>query len=275
MLATDFWSAKKGRDALEIAWDIEPSAKISTTGMREQYADLAKTPGLPAKKEGDVDVALARAFKQLSAEYEVPYLAHATMEPLNSTVDLKRDSCEIWTGTKSQTADRNAAAAVAGLKPEQVKVHTMYLGGGFGWRASSANDFVKEAVHVAKAAKAPIKVIWTREDDMRGGFYRPMWYDRIAAGLDEKGNPIAWKHTIVGQSIITGTAFEGAMVKDGSVEQSNFHNYPLLRFGEMPEVEVCTHGNLQNHRQPAPQSAGENHHTYMEGQTRPSQPLPL
>jgi isoquinoline 1-oxidoreductase beta subunit len=183
--------------------------------MREQYADLAKTPGITAKKEGDADSALAKAAKKLSAEYEVPYLAHATMEPMNCTVDLKKNSCEIWTGTQFQTADRAAAAEVAGLKPEQVQIHTMYLGGGFGRRANPANDFVKEAVHVAKAAKAPVKVIWTREDDTQGGYYRPMWYDRIAAGLDEKGYPVAWKHTIVGQSIIAGTPFESMMVKDG------------------------------------------------------------
>jgi isoquinoline 1-oxidoreductase beta subunit len=220
VVAKDFWSAKKGRDALEIAWDEGPLAALSTAGMREQYAEFAKTPGLAAKKEGDVDSALAKAVEKLSAEYEVPYLAHATMEPLNCTVDLKRNSCEIWTGTQFQTADRKAAAEVAGLKPEQVKVHTMYLGGGFGRRANPANDFVKEAVHVAKAAKAPVKVIWTREDDTRGGYYRPMWYDRIAAGLDETGGPIAWKHTIVGQSIIAGTPFESAMVKNGIDEAS-------------------------------------------------------
>lgn len=215
VIAKDFWSAKQGRDALEIAWDEGPLAALSTAGIRGQYADLAKKPGLAAKKEGDVDAAMAKSVKQLNAEYEVPYLAHATMEPMNCTVDLKRNSCELWTGTQFQTSDRNAAAAVAGLKPEQVTVHTMYLGGGFGRRANPANDFVKEAVHVAKAAKAPVKVIWTREDDTQGGYYRPMWYDRIAAGLDEKGNPVAWKHTIVGQSILAGTPFESMMVKNG------------------------------------------------------------
>ncbi len=215
VIAKDFWSAKKGRDALEISWDEGPLAALSTAGMRGQYAGLAKTPGLAAKKEGDADAAMAKAAKQLSAEYEVPYLAHATMEPLNCTVHLRPDGCDVWTGTQFQTADRNAAAEVAGLKPEQVQIHTMFLGGGFGRRANPANDFVKEAVHVAKAAKAPVKVIWTREDDTRGGYYRPMWYDRIAAGLDEKGSPVAWKHTIVGQSIIAGTPFESAMVKNG------------------------------------------------------------
>jgi len=215
VIAKDFWSANKGRELLEIAWDEGPLATLSTPGMRQQYADLAATAGLAAKKEGDADSALEKAAQQISAEYEVPYLAHATMESLNCTVDLKKDSCDIWTGTQMQTLDRKAAADVAGLKPEQVRIHTMYLGGGFGRRANPANDFVKEAVHVAMAAKAPVKVIWTREDDTRGGYYRPMWYDRMTAGLDEQGNPVGWKHTLVGQSILVGTPFEQSMVKDG------------------------------------------------------------
>jgi isoquinoline 1-oxidoreductase beta subunit len=117
VIAKDFWSAKKGRDALEIAWDEGPLAALSTAGLRETYADLAKTPGLIAAKEGDAEAAMAKAAKLLSAEYEVPYLAHATMEPMNCTVDLRKNSCEIWTGTQFQTVDRNAAAAIAGLKP--------------------------------------------------------------------------------------------------------------------------------------------------------------
>ncbi len=239
VIAKDFWSAKKGRDELEIMWDEGPNSKLSTAGMRGQFVDLAKTPGLAAKREGDVDAAMTKAVKQLSAEYEVPYLAHATMEPMNCTVDLKKNSCEIWTGTQFQTMDRNAAAEVAGLKPEQVKVHTMYLGGGFGRRANPANDFVKEAVHVAKAAKAPVKVIWTREDDTQGGYYRPMWYDRIAAGLDEKGNPVAWKHTIVGQSILAGTSFESMMVKNG-IDQVSVEGAADLPYA-VPNILVDLH----------------------------------
>jgi len=215
VLATGFWPAKKGRDSLEIVWDEGPNAKLSTEGMREQYAKLAQTPGALARKEGDALQGLPRAVKQLTAEYEVPYLAHATMEPLNCVVDLRADTCEIWTGTQFQTADRNAAAQAAGLEPEKVKIHTTLLGGGFGRRANPQSDFVVQAVHVAKAAKAPVKVIWTREDDMKGGWYRPMWYDRIAAGLDANGNIVAWHHTIVGQSIITGSPFEEAMLKEG------------------------------------------------------------
>lgn len=215
VIAKDFWSAKKGRDALEIAWDEGPLASLSTAGLRESYADLAKTPGLVAARVGDAEAAMAKAGRKMSAEYDVPYLAHATMEPMNCTVDLRKNSCEIWTGTQFQTVDQNAAAAISGLKPEQVKIHTMFLGGGFGRRANPLSDFVSEAVHVAKAAKAPVKVVWTREDDTRGGYYRPMWYDEISAGLDEQGMPVAWKHTIVGQSILAGTPFEKMMVKDG------------------------------------------------------------
>jgi len=126
------------------------------------------------------------------------------MEPLNCAVDLRADGCEIWTGTQFQTVDRMAAAATAGLKPEQVRIHTTLLGGGFGRRANPASDFVVEAVQVAKAAKVPVKVVWTREDDLRGGWYRPMWYDRMVGGVDAGGNPVAWTHTIVGQSIMQG-----------------------------------------------------------------------
>lgn len=219
--ATGFWPASKGRDALQLEWDEGPNAGLSTDALRDQFRALARTPGSVAKTAGDPAAALAGAAKTLEAEYEVPYLAHATMEPLNCVVDLRPDSCEIWTGTQFQTMDRAAAAEVAGLKPEQVRIHTPLLGGGFGRRATPVSDFVREAVFVAKAVKAPVKVMWTREDDIRGGYYRPMWLDRIAAGLDPGGNPVAWTHTIVGQSIMAGTPFEGFIrngIDDSSVE---------------------------------------------------------
>ena len=213
--ATGFWAASKGREALGVEWNLGEGARVSTAGLREQYAALARTPGLVAKNEGDAAGALASAAKTLEAEYEVPFLAHAMMEPLNCVVDLRADRCEIWTGTQFQTSDRDAAAGVAGLRPEQVQIHTTLLGGGFGRRATPSNDFVREAVEAAKAVKAPVKVIWTREDDIRGGYYRPMWRDRIAAGVDPSGSPVAWSHTIVGQSILAGTPFEKSLVKDG------------------------------------------------------------
>jgi isoquinoline 1-oxidoreductase beta subunit len=161
------------------------------------------------------------------------------MEPMNCVVDLRSNSCEIWTGTQFQTGDRAAAAMIAGLKPEQVNVHTTFLGGGFGRRANPANDFVAEAVHIAKALKAPVKVVWTREDDMHGGYYRPMWYDKMVGGVDAAGNPIAWTHTIMGQSIIAGTPFEGFLVKDG-IDGTSVEGAADLLYG-IPNLQVDLH----------------------------------
>ncbi|KAF0216935.1 MAG: isoquinoline 1-oxidoreductase beta [Geobacteraceae bacterium] len=239
VVATGFWPALKGREALEVVWDEGEGAGLSTAGMREEYANLAKTAGAVARKDGDPDGALAQAAKRISAEYEVPYLAHATMEPLNCFVDLRGDRCEIRTGTQFQTSDRNAAARVAGLKPEQVNIHTTYLGGGFGRRANPQSDFVAEAVQVAKGVNKPVKVVWTREDDMKGGFYRPMWYDRISAGLDGSGNLVAWRHTIVGQSIIAGTPFESVMVK-GGIDDASVEGAQNIPYA-IPNVLVDLH----------------------------------
>ncbi len=215
VIATGFWPAKLGREKLDITWDDGPGQDLSSAAMREEYAKTSRSPGIVARKVGDPASALAGAAKKITAEYEVPYLAHAMMEPLNTVVDLHDDHCEIWTGTQFETMDRLAAAKVAGLKPEQVKLNTTLLGGGFGRRANPACDFVSEAVAVAKAAQAPVKVVWTREDDIHGGWYRPMWYDHFEAGLDAQGHPVAWTHTIVGQSIMTGTMFEAFGIKNG------------------------------------------------------------
>ena len=162
------------------------------------------------------------------------------MEPLNCVVDLRADSCEIWTGTQFETADRNAAAKAAGLKPEQVKIHRTLLGGGFGRRANPQSDFVVQAVHVAKASKNPVKVIWTREDDMKGGWYRPMWYDRIDGGLDADGNIVGWHQTIVGQSIIAGTPFEGAMVSADGVDETSVEGAREIPY-DIPNILVDLH----------------------------------
>src|SRR6266852_2387143 len=215
VVAEHFWAAKLGRDALEIDWDLGPAAGLDTDKMRGEFRGLSRSPGAKAAAAGDVEAAMKTASSKLEAEYEVPYLAHATMEPLNCTVKLTGDRCEIWTGTQMQTVDQAAAAKIAGLDPKQVTIHTTFLGGGFGRRANPASDFVTEAVHVAKAAGMPVKVVWTREDDMRGGYYRPMWLHQLSVGLDSKGLPVAWRQTIVGQSLVEGTPFGPLMIKNG------------------------------------------------------------
>jgi isoquinoline 1-oxidoreductase subunit beta len=215
VIADGFWAAKKGRDALQLDWDESSMSDFSSAAQREQYAVLAKEKGLVARNDGDAATALTGATKRFQGIYEVPYLSHCMMEPLNCVVDLRPDSCMIYTGTQFQTGDRAAAAKIAGLPPEKVQIKTTFLGGGFGRRANPASDFVGEAVYVAKAAGAPVKIIWTREDDLHGGYYRPAYYHSLAGAIDSNGHPFAWHHHIVGQSIVAGTFFESAMTKNG------------------------------------------------------------
>jgi isoquinoline 1-oxidoreductase beta subunit len=218
VIADGYWPAKQGRDALEIEWDTAGLAKLDSAAQLAEFAELAKTPGAVAR-QADTSK-LATAAKKISAVYEFPYLAHAPMEPINCTVDLKDDSCTLWVGSQFQTGDQAAAAKTAGLKPEQVTLHTMMAGGGFGRRAVPTSDFVVEAVNIAKAWKAaghqgPIKMMWSREDDIRGGYYRPSHLHRAEIGLDAQGNILAWDHVIVGQSIAAGTPFEDFMIQKG------------------------------------------------------------
>jgi isoquinoline 1-oxidoreductase beta subunit len=239
VIAERFWPAKLGREKLIIEWDLGPNAGLSTEKMLRDFRETALKPGAIAKKTGDPEAALRTAAKTVTAEYDVPYLAHAAMEPLNCVVDLRPDSCEIWTGTQFETVDRANAAQAAGLPADRVLIHTTLLGGGFGRRANPNSDFVVEAVHVARAAKAPVKVVWTREDDLRGGWYRPMWHDRFVAGLDADGDPVAWTHTIVGQSIMQGTPFESFGVKDG-IDSASVEGAADLLYG-MPNLQVDLH----------------------------------
>jgi isoquinoline 1-oxidoreductase beta subunit len=238
VVAKTFWAAKKGRDALEIQWEMGEGATLSTDALKKKYLELAKTPGKPAKKAANPE-AIKAAAKLITAEYEVPFLAHAPMEPLNCTVHFRGDSAELWVGSQFQTVDQGAAATVFGLKPEQVKLNTLMAGGGFGRRANPVSDYIIEACEIAKDVKVPVKVVWTREDDIKGGFYRPMYVHRVEAGLDAGGNIVGWNHTVVGQSIITGTPFEAMMVKDGidstSVEGVTDSPYDL------PNLNVSLH----------------------------------
>ncbi|WP_223461832.1 xanthine dehydrogenase family protein molybdopterin-binding subunit [Pseudomonas sp. A-R-26] len=215
VIADHYWAAKLGRDALKIEWNPGPNAGLNSKALLESFRKLVTTPGMNAGQAGDTQAALAKATKTIDAEYSVPYLAHAPMEPLNCTVSITKDKCEIWTGTQFQTLDQMVAGKITGLKPEQVEIHTEFLGGGFGRRANPTSDFVGEAVYVAKAAGAPVKTVWAREDDIRGGYYRSAFLHHARIGLGTDGLPLAWKHVMVGQSIMAGTSLEASMVKDG------------------------------------------------------------
>jgi isoquinoline 1-oxidoreductase subunit beta len=215
VIAENYWAAKQGREALKLVWDEAGHDRPDTAQLLKQYQALSQKPGVQAAKAGDIASAGKQAKQTLTAEYVLPFLSHAPMEPLNCAVKISGDGCDIWTGTQMQTTDQAAAAKILGLKPEQVKIHTQFLGGGFGRRANPRADFVSEAVEVAKAAGLPVKTVWSREDDVKGGFYRPMFVHRASIALDAQGKPLAWQHTLVGQSIIKGTPFEGVMIKDG------------------------------------------------------------
>jgi isoquinoline 1-oxidoreductase beta subunit len=221
IIATTFWAAKKGRDALKVEWDEATGFKGSSDAMMAEYVKLAATPGGSARKDGDAATAIAGAAKKLEASFEFPYLAHAAMEPLNCVVKLTPELCEVWNGEQFQTGDQFAIAKYTGLKPEQIRLNMLFAGGSFGRRASAMSDYVLEAVSIAvalvKAGKPgiPVKMVWTREDDMKGGYYRPMYVHALKAGVDASGAIVGWQHRIVGQSILAGTAFEAEMVKDG------------------------------------------------------------
>jgi isoquinoline 1-oxidoreductase beta subunit len=219
VIANGYWPARQARDLLAIEWNTDGLGKPSSDAQMAEFAELSKTPGAVART-APATRASAPVAKTISAVYEFPYLAHAPMEPINCTVDLKIDHCTLWVGSQFQTGDQAAAAAAAGLKPEQVTLNTMMAGGGFGRRAVPSSDFVVEAVNIAKAYKAaghsgPVKMIWSREDDIKGGYYRPSHLHRARVDLDQQGRIVAWDHVVVGQSIAAGTPFEGFMIQKG------------------------------------------------------------
>jgi isoquinoline 1-oxidoreductase beta subunit len=217
VVAKSFWAAKQGRDALNVEWDESNAEKRSSAAIMEEYRHLADQPASSARKLGDAAGAIKDAAHRVSASYEFPYLAHAPMEPLDAVVKLSANACEIWAGDQFQTIDQANAAHTAGLDPQQVSIHTLYAGGSFGRRANVWSDYIVEAVSIAKAYGAdgtPIKLQWTREDDIHGGLYRPMYFHKLEAGLSADGRLTGWHHVIVGQSIMAGGPF-AVMIKDG------------------------------------------------------------
>ncbi|GAB3954333.1 xanthine dehydrogenase family protein molybdopterin-binding subunit [Spirosoma harenae] len=215
VLADNFWAAKRGRDALKIEWNMGENAHLDTHTLTDTYRKLAKTKGLTIQKKGDVTSALTKAERIIDAAYSFPYLAHAPMEPLNCTVKIGKDSCDVWTGTQSPLLHQAEVAAFLALEPEQVQFHTPYLGGSFGRRGSFSSDWVMEAVHIAKTSNKAIKLVWTREDDIKGGHYRPIYVHTVQIGIGADGFPTAWQHRIVGQSLFTNTPLADMIVHKG------------------------------------------------------------
>lgn len=215
VVADSFWQAKKAKDALVIDWDEGDFAQVSSADLWREYAAMADRPGPLFEQRGNPD--FAGSARVVEGEFRFPFLAHAPMEPLNATVQLRGDRCEIWSGTQFQGIDVGNIERLTGIAAANVRIHTQWLGGSFGRRAAPAADFLVEAVQIAQATglKRPIKMIWQREDDIQGGFYRPMVLHRYRIGLDDDALPRQWAHSIVGASISTGTAFESAFMADG------------------------------------------------------------
>ena len=213
VVADSYYSATKARGELAIDWDFTDAENRGTEELSAEYRRRLDEPGVVARAEGDTTAALAGAHSVIESEFRFPYLAHASMEPMDCVVELSEDLCEIWTGSQIQTLDQAAAASITGLAPDQVRINTMFAGGSFGRRAVPDSDYVAEAVMIAKAigGRAPVKLQWSREDDMRGGRYRPMALHRLKAGLDPDGNIVGWEHRIVTQSVMMGSPFEASM----------------------------------------------------------------
>lgn len=253
VVADGYWPAKTAREALEIVWE-DSGSTVSTAALFDQYSKLATQPGTVAKPLEGIDASLKGAAKVIDAEYRLPYLAHAPMEPLNCTMQAevagnKATAVKVWVGSQFQTIDQAAIARTLGLAPEKVTLNTMMAGGGFGRRAVPTSDYLVEAANVLRTwigngHTEPLKVMWSREDDIKGGYYRPLHVHRARIGVDAKGGVVGWQHTIVGQSIIAGTPFEPMMVKngvdatmtEGIVE--NDYDLPLQLAVHHPKVDV-------------------------------------
>jgi isoquinoline 1-oxidoreductase beta subunit len=220
VVAKHFWAAKLGRDKLKLEWTKPDGGGVDSNKLIAEWRQLAQKPGTIALEHGKVEAGLKAGKTKLDVFYEFPYLAHAPMEPLNATVKIDGDKCEVWTGTQFQTMDQMVTSKILNIPPQNVTINTLFLGGGFGRRATPTSDFVSEAVIVAKAAGLPVKTVWTREDDIRGGYYRPAYVHRTQVSVDDKGMPMAWDHVVVGQSIAAGTPFEAFIVKNGIDETS-------------------------------------------------------
>ncbi|QHT70624.1 xanthine dehydrogenase family protein molybdopterin-binding subunit [Rhodocytophaga rosea] len=241
VLGDHYWAAKMGRDALKIEWELGENVKINTQLQVEEYRRIAKTQGTYSQQKGDTSAALQKASHVLETEHTVPYLAHAPMEPLNCTVKPGKDSCEIWVGNQNPLLFQQIVADLLGMKPEQVSIHTPEIGGSFGRKASFDADWVVEAVHIARISGKAVKLVWSREDDIRGGYYRPLYLHRAVIGIGNDGYPSVWQHHIVGQSIFAHTPLDKLIIKD-RIDYSSVggvHGSPYIN--PVPNHNVALH----------------------------------
>lgn len=215
VLAQNTFAARRGRDALEAQWDSGADGKISSGDLMNEFKRQAQTTGKKAKSKGDAEKALGKAVRRLEAQYEFPLLAHAPMEPLNCTIDFNGDKADLYGGFQGPTFDQEAASKILDLPHEKIEFHRTYTGGSFGRRATADADWVSEACELAKIVKKPLQIVWSREDDMRGGHYRPMVYHQVTVGVDDSFALSGWHHHIVGQSIAKGTPLEFFIIWGG------------------------------------------------------------
>jgi isoquinoline 1-oxidoreductase beta subunit len=241
VVADKFWTAKMARERLQIDWDFSGIERPDTSQLREKYKELAGTPGNVAVARGKENALDGIASgNRIVAEYEFPYLAHTPMEPLNTTIRFDGDRAEVWAGSQFQTVDQAAIGQVLGLTPPQITFHTEMAGGGFGRRAVPDSHVQREAAAIAKRfTGTPVKLIWSREDDVQGGYYRPMHAHRVEIGIGADGMPIAWRHVVVGQSITAGTAFEAYTTKNG-VDETAVEGVADTHY-EIPNFLVTVH----------------------------------
>jgi len=238
--ATTTWAARRGREALQLNWEEGPNSSLSTAALRAQYRQLLNQPGAVAKDTGNVRIALARAAQRMDVEYELPYLAHAPMEPLNCLADVRADGCDLYLGTQMQSPDQEAVAAALGVAPATVKVHTAFLGGGFGRRAQRYSEVAVDAALASKAVGKPVQLAWTREDDIQGLSYRPFVLSRVRAGIDAAGNPVAWQQCVVSQPVLRGGRFESFIPPGSKFDPSSVEGIADMPYA-IPNLHVDTH----------------------------------
>ena len=239
--ARGYWSAKRARDLLEIEWDDNGTERRDSVQMIAEYKVLAKRPGLPASSRGSAAASLAEAKTVIESEYVFPFLAHAPMEPLGCVIEKRGEGYEAWMGAQGASRDRAALAEELGVDVDQVKLNIQFAGGSFGRRAQHKSQLAREAAHALRAVqgRAPIKLLWSREDDIQGGFYRPIYVHRLKGGLDERGQIVAWQQVVVGQSVQKGGSLESLFVKNG-VDLTSVEGASNLSY-EIPNLDVSLH----------------------------------